>query len=73
MKLSRIFVATLKLDPRPAYQVSQLANVDPNWLSKAVIGAIQLDSSDKKIRRVAEILGLSESEIFEEEKDQNEG
>ena len=66
MKLSRTFFSTLKLHPRPAYEIAQLANVDPNWVSKALHGMICLREDDERLIRIAQVLGLSENQIFED-------
>ena len=65
MQVSDKFVARLKRNERPAYKVAQLADVNPVTLSKLNHGMEPLRPKDERILRVAEVLGLSESEAFE--------
>jgi hypothetical protein len=65
MKLSRKFLACLKLHELPAYKLAQLAGVNPNTLSKLVTGIEPLKPSDSRIISVGRLLSLSPSDCFE--------
>lgn len=64
MKVSRDFIIAIKLDHRPAYLIAQLAHVNPNWLSKIVIGATEINPDDERIARIAKLIGLKPNEVF---------
>ena len=49
IKLSRQFLATLKLHELPAYRIAQLAGIDPNTLSKLINGIQPLKPNDERI------------------------
>jgi hypothetical protein len=66
MKVSKNFKIALKLDPRPAYKVAQLAGICPVWLSKAINNAIPLKANEHRLVMVARILGVPDHEVFEQ-------
>ena len=63
-KLSRCFLAELKLHPVPAYRIAQQAGINPSTLSKLIHGAEPLRPDDDRILRVGRILGLEPDEVF---------
>lgn len=65
MRVSREFKARLKLADRPAYRIAIEAGINPSTLSKIVHGAEQIQPKDKRVCRVARILGLNDHEAFE--------
>jgi hypothetical protein len=69
MKISDSFLIRLKLHQLPAYQIAQMAGVNPNWLSKAINGIDPVKPQDERIISVGRVLGLSPSECFEEEEE----
>ncbi len=66
MKLSKKFIASVKLNSCPAYKIAQKAGVHSTWLSKIMIGAQSITPNDERIIRLGEVLGLKPEEIFEE-------
>jgi len=72
MKISNSFLIRLKLHQLPAYQITQMADVNPNWLSKAINGIDPVKPQDERIISVGRVLGLSPSECFED-KDEHYG
>ena len=66
MKLSKKFVDALKLSSVPAYRLAWKARIHPNSLSKFTTGYLQHKQTDHRLIRIGELLGLKESEIFEE-------
>lgn len=67
MRISRDFIIALKLDPRPAYQLCQLAGLEPTLLSKLIHGVISSKGHEDKIERIGQHLGLSTSECWVED------
>jgi hypothetical protein len=67
LQTSYRFRARLKLHRLPAYQLAQLAGVNPVTLSKLVCGAIDIKAGDQRVIRVGKILGLKPEECFERE------
>ena len=67
VKISDNFLIRLKLHQLPAYQIAQMAGVNPNWLSKAINGIETVKSNDPRIIAVGQVLGLPPSECFEKE------
>ena len=65
VRLSREFLIRLKLHTLPAYKIAQLAGVNPGTLSKLVNGIEQTRFDDARIWKVAQILGLNASEVFD--------
>lgn len=66
MQLSKKFVDALKLSSIPAYRLAWKAKIHPNTLSKLTIGYLRPKKTDQRLIRIGELLGLKESEIFEE-------
>lgn len=64
--ISREFLVRLKLNPVPAYRLAQAAGVNPNTLSKLLHGCIPLRPEDERIAKIAEVLGMSPKDAFEE-------
>ena len=67
MKVSRTFLIRLKLSDNPAYRTAQQANVNTNWLSRAINGIEPVKPGDKRIIAVGRILGLAPEECFHDE------
>ena len=61
----RLWVA-VKTSRRPAYKIAQEAGIHPSWLSKALNGIENVKRGDPRIISVGKILGVPESECFEE-------
>ncbi len=64
--LSQQFLIRLKLNDLPAYKIAQQAGVNPTTLSRLIHGIDRVRPGDPRIIAVGEIMGLSESECFEE-------
>jgi transcriptional regulator with XRE-family HTH domain len=64
--VSRQFLIRLKLHELPAYKIAQQAGVNPNTLSRLINGIDRVKPKDPRILAVGEIMGLSESQCFEE-------
>ena len=64
--VSREFLIRLKLHELPAYKIAQRAGVNPSKLSKLINGIDRVRPKDPRIIAVGEIMGLAESECFEE-------
>jgi len=65
VKISENFLIRLKLHQLPAYQIAQMAGVNPNWLSKAINGIETVKFNDPRIIAVGQVLSLPPSECFE--------
>ena len=65
MKVSRTFVAALKLAEQPAYKIAQRAGVHPAVLSRLIHGAEPVRAGDERILRVAALLGVPADEALE--------
>ena len=65
-KVSQQFLIRLKLNELPAYKIAQRAGVNPSKLSKLINGIDRVRPRDPRIIAVGEIMGLAESECFEE-------
>ncbi len=61
----RLWVA-VKTSRRPAYKIAQEAGIHPSWLSKAINGIENVKPGDPRIISVGKILGIPESECFDE-------
>ena len=64
--VSQQFLIRLKLNQLPAYKIAQRAGVNPTTLSKLINGIDRVRAQDPRIIAVGEIIGLAESECFEE-------
>ncbi len=63
--ISKKFKASIKLSEIPAWKIAQIAGVSQSVLSKIMIGAIQVKPGDRRVKSVAEVIGLDEKECFE--------
>jgi len=61
----RLWVA-VKTSRRRAYKIAQEAGIHPSWLSKAINGIESVKPGDPRIISVGKILGIPESECFDE-------
>ena len=66
MAISNKFKIAIKLSDKPAYKIAQEVGMDPNVLSKMLCGIIKVKRNDKRVLRVARVLGLKPEECFEE-------
>lgn len=64
-KISLLFRARIKLADKPAYRLCQEAQIDPNFLSKAINGIVSVPENDPRILRLANLLNFSTDKIFE--------
>lgn len=65
IKVSREFKIRLKLHELPAYKIAQQAGVHHVTLSKLINGIDPVQPGDKRIVRVAKVLGLTCDEAFD--------
>jgi len=65
LKLSRHFVAAIKLAEEPAYKIAVKAKIHPSMLSKLLHGAERIRPEDRRVLAVARVLGLSPDDCFE--------
>ena len=70
MILSRQFLIRLKLHDLPAYKIAQRAGVNANTLSRLINGIDPVKPQDERIISVGQVIGLSPSECFEKEPEQ---
>ena len=66
ISVSKQFLISLKLSEAPAYRIAQQAGVNPNTLSRLINGIDPIRPGDKRIIAVGKILGIPESECFDE-------
>lgn len=66
--ISRNFKIAIKLSPVPAWKIAHAAGISANVLSKIMSGALRVREGDSRVLKVAEILGLTPDECFEEER-----
>jgi transcriptional regulator with XRE-family HTH domain len=66
VRVSKQFKAELKTSDRRAYQLAQLAGVNPTTLSKLLNGIEPVRANDDRILRIARLLGLKPEEAFTE-------
>ena len=64
-KVSREFKAAVKLAEIPAWKIAYRAGVNPNVLSKIMSGALRVRVGDRRVLKVAEVLGLDPDDCFE--------
>ena len=62
--LSRKFIIAIKLNDSPAYKIAREAGLNPVILSKLIHGALDVRPNDKRILKVAKVLGLKPEECF---------
>ncbi len=64
--ISKKFRASIKLSETPAWKIALKAGLDPSVLSKIMSGTIPVRPGDRRVRRVADLIGLSDDECFED-------
>lgn len=65
-KVSRQFLAELKLHDLPAYKIAQKAGVNSVTLSKLICGILPTKQKDERIIAVGKVLRLEPVECFEQ-------
>jgi len=65
-KISKKFIAAVKLYEKPAYRLAQKAGLHYSSLSRIINGIDRPKAEDKRIFKLGRILGLSKDEIFEQ-------
>ena len=65
IRVSKEFIAKLKVHELPAYRIAQQAELDPVVLSQLINGIIRTKPNDKGILAVGKVLGVAPSECFE--------
>lgn len=66
MGISRDFKIAIKMADQPAWKLASMASVNPNVLSKIITGAIKVKKGDSRVIRIAHLLGLPESQCFDD-------
>lgn len=69
MQLSTCFKNALKLSPVPAYQLALRVGLNPNTLTKFVIGYLKPRDWDPRLLEIGRLLGLEPEEVFEKPED----
>jgi hypothetical protein len=65
--VSRQFKIAVKMADRPAWKIAYEAGIHPNLLSKILSGAIRVKRSDKRVLRVADVLGICHADCFDDD------
>jgi hypothetical protein len=65
--ISQKFRAAVKLHSMRDFKIAQAADINPSILSRIVTGALQVEKGDKRVKAVAEVLGIPVSECFVDE------
>jgi hypothetical protein len=65
-KVSKELVIALKLNEKPAYQIAQLAKVNPNTLSRLINGIDPVRPGDFRVLAVGAVLGVPQGRCFED-------
>jgi hypothetical protein len=68
VKVSRKFIAAVKLSSTPAYRIAQLVGLNPATLSKIMCGIIEVKPNDPRVISVSRVIGLPVEQCFEEER-----
>ena len=66
--LSRLFIESVKLSPRPRYRIAHEAGLHPATLSKLLTGAERVKPDDARVIAVGRVLGLGAAECFEDDR-----
>jgi len=67
MHVSRLLRNTVKLSEKRAYQIAHEAGLHPSTLSRLLNGIERVKPSDPRVTAVGRVLGIAESECFENE------
>ena len=65
MKLSKKFIAAVKLSEQRSYKLAMLGGLNPSTLSKLVCGIEKAKPNDPRIISVGKVLGLQPEDCFE--------
>ena len=68
--ISNKFIKAVKLNERRAYRIAQKAGIHPSTLSKILNGIIQVNVGDARVVAIGRVLGIKESELFENRRGQ---
>ena len=69
MRISRAFIAAVKLSDMRSYQIAHKAGVCPSTLSRLLNGIDEARPGDERITRIAKVVGLRAKECFEEDEE----
>lgn len=70
MRISRKLFEMVKLNQKCGYQIAHAAKLHPSTLSKLLCGIERVKPRDPRVLAVGRVLGLHESELFEDEEQQ---
>lgn len=65
MKLSKRFIAAVKLSEQRSYKLAMQAGLNPSTLSKLICGIEEAKPNDPRIISVGKVLGLQPEDCFE--------
>jgi len=66
MIVSQKFIAAVKLNPRPAYEIAWEAGVNPTMLSKLLNGIERPKPDDPRVIAIGQVLNIPPNECFQE-------
>ena len=66
MIVSQKFIAAVKLNPRPAYEIAWEAGVNPTMLSKLLNGIERPKPDDPRVIAIGKVLNIPPDECFQE-------
>ena len=65
-KVSKCFIAAVKLSDKRAYEIAHSAGLHHTVLSKLLCGIDKVQPGDRRVLAVANVLGLSHEDCFED-------
>ena len=70
MIVSQKFIAAVKLNHRPAYEIAWEAGVNPNTLSKLLNGIEKPRPDDPRVIAIGQVLNIPPNECFQETREE---
>jgi transcriptional regulator with XRE-family HTH domain len=64
--ISEKLIRAVKLSDRKSYQIAHAAGIHPSTLSRIVCGIDKVKRGDPRVLAIAQTLGISEDDCFEE-------
>jgi hypothetical protein len=65
MGMSRALFVAIKTADEPAYRLASKAGMSPGQLSRMMHGAEPVRSDDRRLRRLAKLVGVSPNDVVE--------
>ena len=66
MKISKAFIAAVKLSGQRSYKLANMADLNPSTLSKLICGIEKVKPNDPRIISLGRVLGLRPEDCFED-------